>query len=241
VISPIACSSLLVDRGSIGYIDRCSIVKGRIERSSLSQIRRERKAPEERRAQILDAAARLFVEGAVEDVSMAEIAEAAGVAKGLPYHYFESKDELLGALRERYLAEWYALAERRLLDPPSGREWQRLGEFVGAMYEFFDERRDLHRLLLAGENAERDMFAHGRRLLGAFIVESKRRGALEVDGPDAIVEFVLHGLHGLLLRFIHDGRPSTEFVADALRILRRLLRPVESSGEGPGARSLPIS
>jgi hypothetical protein len=35
---------------------------------------RGRKAPEERRAQILDAAARLFVEGAVEDVSMAEIA-----------------------------------------------------------------------------------------------------------------------------------------------------------------------
>jgi AcrR family transcriptional regulator len=205
----------------------------------LSQIRRERKAPEERRAQILDAAARLFVEGAVEDVSMAEIAEAAGVAKVLPDHYFESKDELLGALRERYLAEWYALAERRLLDPPPGREWQQLGEFVGAMYEFFDERRDLHRLLLAGENAESEMFAHGRRLLGAFILESKRRGALDVDDLHAIVEFVLHGLHGLLLRFIHEGRPSGEFVADALPILGRLLRPVESSGAGPAARSLP--
>ena len=76
------------------------------------------------------------------------------------------------------------------------------------MYEFFDERRDLHRLLLSGANAESEMFAHGRRLLGAFILESKRRGALDVDDLHVIVEFVLHGLHGLLLRFIHEGHAA---------------------------------
>ncbi|MGV3758491.1 MAG: TetR/AcrR family transcriptional regulator [Actinomycetota bacterium] len=49
---------------------------------------------DDRRAQILGAARRLFVERPYSEVSMAELAEAAGVARGLLHHYFGSKREL---------------------------------------------------------------------------------------------------------------------------------------------------
>jgi AcrR family transcriptional regulator len=55
----------------------------------------------ERRTQILDAAERLFVARPEGLLSMDELAEAAGVAKGTLYLYFPSKEEALLALHER--------------------------------------------------------------------------------------------------------------------------------------------
>ncbi len=46
---------------------------------------------DERRRQLLDAGAALFAEHAFEEISMRQIAEAAGVSKALLYHYFPSK------------------------------------------------------------------------------------------------------------------------------------------------------
>lgn len=55
---------------------------------------RTRLSPEERRRQILSAAAGLFRERLYSDVSITDIAEEAGIARGLLHHYFESKREL---------------------------------------------------------------------------------------------------------------------------------------------------
>lgn len=56
---------------------------------------------DERRRQILKAAMRLFRERPYSEVSVTDIAEAAGIAKGLLHHYFGSKRELyLEVVRE---------------------------------------------------------------------------------------------------------------------------------------------
>jgi AcrR family transcriptional regulator len=52
---------------------------------------------DERRRQLIDAGAALFAEHAYEEISMREVAEAAGVSKALLYHYFPSKIELFKA------------------------------------------------------------------------------------------------------------------------------------------------
>lgn len=58
---------------------------------------RKRMEMDARRSQLLDLGIRLFSERAYEDVSVDEIAEAAGVSKGLLYHYFGSKQLFHGA------------------------------------------------------------------------------------------------------------------------------------------------
>jgi AcrR family transcriptional regulator len=49
-------------------------------------------------AQILETALRLFCEKGYYATAIAEIAQQAGISKGLLYHYFASKEEVLGAL-----------------------------------------------------------------------------------------------------------------------------------------------
>ena len=53
---------------------------------------------EDRRRQLLDAAVRVFARKGYHDSRVGDIAEEAGVAHGLLYHYFESKEALLEAV-----------------------------------------------------------------------------------------------------------------------------------------------
>ena len=57
--------------------------------------------PEQRREQILDAANALFAERAYDEVSIEDIARAAGVTRGLVHHYFGGRKEVYIALVER--------------------------------------------------------------------------------------------------------------------------------------------
>jgi TetR/AcrR family transcriptional regulator, cholesterol catabolism regulator len=54
-----------------------------------------------KRAEIVAAAAALFVAGGVARVSMDDIADAAGLAKPSLYHYFSTRDEILFAINEQ--------------------------------------------------------------------------------------------------------------------------------------------
>jgi AcrR family transcriptional regulator len=67
----------------------------------VSESTRTRLSPDERREQILDAAADLYRERRYDDVSLEELAAAAGVARGLLHHYFGSKRELFLAVMTR--------------------------------------------------------------------------------------------------------------------------------------------
>ena len=58
---------------------------------------RRRLTPDARRAELLKAGERLFSEKSFDDVSIEDIAEAAGVSKNLLYHYFSGKRELFVA------------------------------------------------------------------------------------------------------------------------------------------------
>ena len=64
---------------------------------------------EEKRRQILDAAVRVFARKGFHTCRVGDIAEEAGVAHGLLYHYFTSKDEVLEAV---FRENWSVLVER---------------------------------------------------------------------------------------------------------------------------------
>ncbi|WP_411287892.1 TetR/AcrR family transcriptional regulator [Phenylobacterium sp.] len=62
-------------------------------------------APEARREQILDEAARLILDEGLYAVSMERLARDVGISKGLVYNYFPARDALLTALLSREQAE----------------------------------------------------------------------------------------------------------------------------------------
>ncbi|HEY3189692.1 MAG TPA: TetR/AcrR family transcriptional regulator [Solirubrobacteraceae bacterium] len=69
--------------------------------------RNQRSAAEKRRL-ILDAAVRVFARQGFNQCRVSDIADEAGVAYGLVYHYFRSKDEVLDTL---FLERWNVLLQ----------------------------------------------------------------------------------------------------------------------------------
>lgn len=69
-----------------------------------SSVGSRRLSADHRREQLLEIGRSFFASGRYADVSVNEIAETAGISKGLLYHYFGSKDEFfLSGFRERAL------------------------------------------------------------------------------------------------------------------------------------------
>ena len=89
---------------------------------------------DERRQLILDAARRLFCQRPYSEVSMADLAESAGVARGLLHHYFGSKRDLyLAVMRELIQVPTIPLPDDASLDAQQVWEasvegWMRLIE-----------------------------------------------------------------------------------------------------------------
>jgi AcrR family transcriptional regulator len=66
---------------------------------------------DERRRQLIDAGTALFAQHAFEEISMRQIAEAAGVSKALLYHYFPNKSGLFNAAVQEYAGELQRVIE----------------------------------------------------------------------------------------------------------------------------------
>lgn len=103
------------------------------------------KAKSERRRQILEAARQLAEQGAnPETISMAEVARLAGVAKGTPYLYFRTKEELFVGLLELSLDDWFDELDAGLA---SGTGWIPAAGLADLMANSLARRSLLRRLL----------------------------------------------------------------------------------------------
>ncbi|HIU16748.1 MAG TPA: TetR/AcrR family transcriptional regulator [Candidatus Ventricola intestinavium] len=70
------------------------------------------KKPEERRAEMVAAAAKLFAQQGFVRTSVAEIVSAVDVAKGLFYYYFTTKDDMVKAVVEGYCSYLGTVAQQ---------------------------------------------------------------------------------------------------------------------------------
>jgi AcrR family transcriptional regulator len=96
---------------------------------------KRRLSTDARREQLLASGARLLAQRPFDEVSIEEIARAAGVSKGLLYHYFPTKQEFLVAAIERSDEE---LAELTAPDP-SLPPAEQLGASLDRFLDFVEE------------------------------------------------------------------------------------------------------
>ncbi len=101
----------------------------------MSLLKRGRMSTGERREQLLLAGVRLLDERPFDEVSTEEIARAAGVSKGLLYHYFPTKKDFLVAAIERGQDELAELTAPDLDLPPA----EQLGASLERFLEFVEE------------------------------------------------------------------------------------------------------
>lgn len=171
---------------------------------------RRREPADVRRTQILDGAARVFVEQGI-DASMAEVAQVAGVAKGTVYLYFASKAELLAELRVRYLERFAATVDDALsrLGTPTARA--AIEQFAACLFDWSQENAALHHVLFhAAGVSEEDAFERGRALMSELVHRGVDSGELRTVDPDLTAQFLLDGLHGLLMATMHPPNPDRQ-------------------------------
>ena len=86
---------------------------------------------EEKRRLILDAAVRVFARKGFHTSRVGDIAEEAGVAHGLLYHYFSSKDEVLETVfRENWGVLLEQLHEVEATDEPAAEQLRRVASIL---------------------------------------------------------------------------------------------------------------
>jgi AcrR family transcriptional regulator len=95
---------------------------------------RRRMGVEERREQLIAVALDLFSHRSPEDVSIDEIAEAAGISRPLVYHYFPGKQQLYEAALRRAAEELTA----RFEEPHEGPLGARLLRVMERLFDFVD-------------------------------------------------------------------------------------------------------
>jgi TetR/AcrR family transcriptional regulator, fatty acid metabolism regulator protein len=78
--------------------------------------------PADRRRQILDAGIRVFARQGFHACRVSDIADEAGVAYGLVYHYFKSKDQVMNELFTERWSLMLAAIDEVDVEPGTGRE-----------------------------------------------------------------------------------------------------------------------
>ncbi|WP_439947922.1 TetR/AcrR family transcriptional regulator [Streptomyces sp. BBFR109] len=96
---------------------------------------RRRMGVEERRQQLIGVALELFSRRSPDDVSIDEIAAAAGISRPLVYHYFPGKLSLYEAALKRASEDLAG----RFVEPHEGPLGARLLRVMGRFFDFVDE------------------------------------------------------------------------------------------------------
>lgn len=211
--------------------------------------RRRRK--DDRPAEMIEAALRLFVEHGYAATTLADVARRAGVSTGLPYRYFTSKEELLKAAVRAAVVERLALGERFAAEYAGSTE-DLLRRFVEGFWEFERTPAGGVLKLMVAEAANfpdlarfymEEVVLRGRRLFAAILRRGVARGEFRPLDPDRMSRVVAAPLSMLSVwshsmgRFDGELADGRAFLDDYLDLVLAGLR---RSAPGLPAPDLPV-
>jgi AcrR family transcriptional regulator len=195
--------------------------------------------PPERRATILEVAAREFGDHGFEGASLNHILSQAGVSKGAAYYYFEDKADLFAAAALHALALTLDLVP----DPrtiPAEEFWPR----IALVYRESMQRTRAHPWAIAmvraiwastgdarAARAVEPVFRRARDLLAGLVDRGVAVGAVRGDVPRELLVDLLVELDGVVDRWLvdHLERMAPEALeavgAALLDMTRRMLAP----------------
>lgn len=159
------------------------------------------KPPEERRAELMDAALRLFLDHGVANTTIEQITAGASVAKGTFYLHFSSKEEVLVALRERFVQGLFDAVDISVSEQPS-HDWRgRLEAWATAIVAAYFDSIRLHDIVFhefkphsREEHSDNVLVTH----LAGVLERGTAAGAWRVEDSRFMAVFLFHGFHGIV-------------------------------------------
>jgi TetR/AcrR family fatty acid metabolism transcriptional regulator len=185
---------------------------------------------EEKRRQILDAAVRAFARKGYHACRVGEIAEEAGVAYGLVYHYFGSKEEVLQTIfRETWTQ---MLARVREVQEEGGPAREQVRKVTALLLRTWNRDPDLVRVLVhevtrSPEQLQQqiDEIGHAYEALEAIIAHGQESGEFRADLDPKLAAVVFYGaLEEVLTGWVMGQLPdSDEDIARAEQVVTGLI------------------
>lgn len=161
-------------------------------------------------------------------LTVEEVTARAKVAKGTFYLYFQSKEDVLAALRDRFLNGLMATQRVELGDLPDGDWLSRLELWMETSIRGYLAQVRLHDALFMHTNAEgRGPVSPANRHLESLVEilqGGSAAGAFSIDSPNAAAVLLYAAMHGAADYVIDnpDAMAVDELVAESLLLCRRL-------------------
>ncbi|SED66865.1 DNA-binding transcriptional regulator, AcrR family [Amycolatopsis tolypomycina] len=214
-------------------------------------MRRRTEAPERRRGDLLDAALQIVLDKGVAGLTVDEVTARAEVAKGTFYLYFRSKEQLLGALQDRFVDELTARQQAELGRFPAGDWMGRLLHWMESGIRGYLAHADLHDALFHhprsaghgqaarhGHEADPAINQHAAALAG-LLEAGTAAGAFALADHRAAAILLYNTMHGtadyLVERAGHHGTTGSaadlvdSVIAESLNLCRRYVEPAGSA------------
>ncbi|HEY2535987.1 MAG TPA: TetR/AcrR family transcriptional regulator [Solirubrobacteraceae bacterium] len=161
---------------------------------------RAKTAADKRRA-ILDAGVRVFARQGFHACRVADIADEAGVAYGLVYHYFASKDEILDTL---FLERWEIMLETiRSVDAQEISAREKLAAIASFIVDSYTHNPDLMKVIIVEVTRAANSFGqtHLEQIRQAFTQIAEIVTKAQADGefkPQISAEFAAIAFYGAI-------------------------------------------
>jgi TetR/AcrR family transcriptional regulator, fatty acid metabolism regulator protein len=170
-----------------------------------------------KRAIILDAALKTFVNRGYPDTKVAEIASEAGIAEGTIYNYFQSKEELLLALFDE---KWGMIIDEirkkiRRFDDPN----KKLKAIFATVVMMFKKNRQLAELFMVDirqsslflNNYTINRIVEFLDLIEELLEEGKRKGLYRKDLDTRVARMIIFGAaQGIMLSWVLSESPAVK-------------------------------
>jgi TetR/AcrR family fatty acid metabolism transcriptional regulator len=178
------------------------------------------KAPDKRRL-ILNAAVRVFARQGFHACRVSDIADEAGVAYGLVYHYFGSKDEILDTL---FLERWNVMLELiREVDAQQLPVREKLGAIASFIVDSYRHDPDLMKVIIVEVTRAANSFGQTHlgqiraayELIGEIVVKAQVEGVFKVEIDAQFAAMAFYGaieqmLTGWIFGLLPEGEEHFE-------------------------------
>jgi TetR/AcrR family transcriptional regulator, fatty acid metabolism regulator protein len=171
-----------------------------VSNADRAQVGRAQTAADKRRS-ILDAAVRVFARQGFHACRVADIADEAGVAYGLVYHYFGSKDEILDTL---FLERWAIMLETiRQVDAQQLPAREKLAAIASFIIDSYRHDPDLMKVIIVEVTRAANSFGqtHLAQIREAFTLISEIVTKAQADRefkPEITAEFAAIAFYGAI-------------------------------------------
>lgn len=167
----------------------------------------------EKRRQILRAAITVFARSGYHTSRVSDVAKEAGVAYGLVYHYFGSKEDLLETIFRRTWSRMLEAVEEVEKADESARE--QLAAVARIVLGAWPVDPDLVRVLVREVarspqlGREVDEIAHAFQALERIVTRGQQRGELRTDVDPRLAAWILYGaLEEILTGWVFERLPA---------------------------------